>query len=280
MRFPLLYWLIAMALLANAVAWYWQSSSMAPAPIKPTNLGDLRLLSELPSTVETEPLDALPALNDVAQSEVPEISGGLSAAEPDSDAGDVPIGFGERVDTAMADVGDSSFDGLEAELPSAAPVTALPRCWWVGPVDDEEISERLLALFASADISMDLVLRTVEINPEHWVYLPTEGNQADIRRLSRTLRQQGIDNFPITDGPLAGSLSLGLFRSEERAEAYRERIAEQGYEASIYLRPAFTEQPWAALTDDGLTALGWPRMSGVAPGLSALELSERDCPGE
>ncbi len=187
----------------------------------------------------------------------------------------------EGAAAARASLPDALPDesGIAARQPQPqVPALADPdRCWLVGPVQEGEASEPLLAAFAGAGVSLDLVLRTVEISPDHWVYMPTRGSQADIRRLSRQLRQSGIDNFPITDGPLVGSLSLGLFRSEERANSYRDAIVERGYAVEIYQRPAFAEQPWAAIDDAGRRALGWPEQAGQLPDFETLLLAEREC---
>ena len=156
--------------------------------------------------------------------------------------------------------------------------TASERCWFAGPVEDEDLSARLAAEFAAAGISMDLVLQTTEADPIHWVFIRTAGSQADVRRLSRALQDAGWENFPITDGPLAGSLSMGLFRSEQRALAFRDRLLKTGYAADIYQRTTYREQPWIALDDSGRVALDWPGREGALPGYRDLSLLLRECP--
>jgi hypothetical protein len=108
--------------------------------------------------------------------------------------------------------------------------------------------------------------------------MPTGGSQADVRRLSSVLRDNGWDNFPITDGPLAGNLSMGVFRSEERARAVRDRLLREGYAAEVFLRARFREQPWIALDDRAREALGWPAREGSVAGYAGLRLMRTDCP--
>ncbi|MEM0954451.1 MAG: hypothetical protein AAGI24_09950 [Pseudomonadota bacterium] len=290
MRLPLVYWLIAIAVVANVAAWYWRSTEVSSAVSAQADIGNLRLLSELSTTPQVQAAASRP--DPGPPPPVLELGTGATPTEepapirrqsteaadeqmPASDA--VPVAAAEMV-AAVSDPEIEQAPAADEENVSVPEPATPPRCWWVGPVANEALSETLQALFAAAGISMDLVLRTIEVDPEHWVYLPTQGSQANIRRLSRTMRQEGIDNFPITDGPLAGSLSLGLFRSGERAQAYRDSIVSQGYGAKIYLRPAFAEQPWAALSDDNLVVLGWPQAVGEPPGLSEVQLMERDCP--
>jgi hypothetical protein len=187
------------------------------------------------------------------------------------------------VEVAQSDVASRNDDkeadeeaGQEAEK-EAPPEPASRRCWLAGPVADDRTSEALSARFASASTSMDLILRTVEADPDYWVYLPTDGSQAEVRRLSSELREDGMDNFPITNGPLAGSLSLGLFRAGERARALREDLRNRGYDADIYQRPRYRDEAWIALDDEAREALGWPATAGAVPGFDRVMLEEQSC---
>jgi len=268
-RLPLVYWLIAAALLANAAVFYWRYVADKPVPAQHADIGRLRLLDELETDAERKAIAA-------SKPETPAVRPKLEQA-PEPAAPRLPLTTGSPA--VSIDTGAKVVETVTPATDKIAEVAAPQRCWLAGPVVGEALGERLLAAFAGAGVSMDLVLRTVEVDPEHWVYLPTEGGQADIRKMSRELRQGGIDNFPITDGPLSGSLSLGLFRSEERAQAYQEAIAQKGYNPRVYLRPAFAEQPWAALTDSGLAALDWAASGDIA-GFPELRLIERQCPGD
>ena len=179
---------------------------------------------------------------------------------------------------AIAD--NSEGAGVEDVTPGAEAMDTAPeppRCWWVGPVSNDQLSEELSARFAEASISMDLVLRTVEADPDHWVFLATSGSQADVRDLSRHLRDVGYDNFPITTGPLAGSLSLGLFRSGEGARELRGELQAAGYAAEIYQRPRYRDEAWVELDDAGRQAMGWPADTGPVEGFEGLLLEEGSC---
>lgn len=235
MRLPLVYWLIAAAVLANGAVFLW------PKPPPPEIMlgsadtpGDLVLLKELDGSARLRPMPGRPKPGD--------------PVDKSRDPGRSPV--------AMA-AGD---------------------CWLAGPVEDERLSTRLAAELAAVGVSMDLVLQTTEVAPTHWVYIRTSGSQADVRRLSRVLRDAGWENFPITDGPLLGNLSVGLFRDEKRAVSVRDRLLAAGYAADIYRRTAFREQPWLVLHSVGREALGWPAREGPVPGYSGLRLVEGGCP--
>ncbi len=277
MRFSLVHWLIATAVLANLAVFYWQHSQSQPIdrPASVKGLRELKLLSEIDQ-----------------QSSLERGSGSVPVASPASSvSAEQPVAAPSNTREAAGDRQEQSGTPMEAdnEKPAlAAAATAppeaeealpepAPRCWLAGPVDNDALSEQLTAAFAAAGVSMDLVLQTTEVTPDNWVHLPTSGEQADVRRLSRELRQAGFDNFPINDGPLAGSLSLGLFRSQERALAVRDTLRQRGYPADIFERQAFAEQPWISLDERGRIALDWPAVEGEVAGYEALRLLPVEC---
>ena len=274
MRF--VHWCVAAALLANGAVFYWQSQQKARDALPPPaqGMGRLVLLSEM-ETADT----------DIATTDT---GSGAAAVDVAADAesgalevqtNDMPDDTATPVEAVLSDTDTAAAaaPASEAGLADTAPVPEAPRCWWLGPVKDDRLSEELSAQFAAAAISMDLVLRTVEADPDHWVYLSTTGSQAEVRNLSRDLREAGFDNFPITTGPLAGSLSLGLFRSGEGARELRGDLQGQGYDAQIFQRPRYRDEAWVALDDAGRQALGWPGETGLVPGFESLFLEEDSC---
>ena len=270
MRLSLVHWLIAAAVLANIAVYYWQHSQ-SPAVVRTdttSGLRELKLLSE----VESEPAAAVAPVSVPVDTTPPATPEQLPAAPPAGEEAVVASALaGEESETrALAPAATEEMPEVPPELPQ--------RCWLAGPVDRDALSEQLTVAFAAAGVSMDLVLQTTEVSPDNWVHLPTSGEQADVRRLSQELRQAGFDNFPINDGPLAGSLSMGLFRSEERAIAVRDTLRARGYPADIYERPAFAEQPWITLDESGRIALDWPAVEGELPGYDALRLLAVECP--
>ncbi|MEP5766722.1 MAG: SPOR domain-containing protein [Halieaceae bacterium] len=275
MRVSLLSWCILAALIANVVVYLWPPEKrQASVSEPPPGIRSLVLLEEMEPSVAAE-TRLIPET--VAVETEQAIANTLAETAADSAANNATDNAAESTPANPA-----APDGDELqEIRITAQRLSLPqRCWLAGPVEDNELSERLNADFAAAAISMDLILQTVAAPPDHWVYLPAPAEQTEVRRLARELREAGIDNFPITDGALAGSLSLGLFRSEERAVAVREKVRGQGYPAEIYRRPRSREEAWIALDDAGREALEWPDTAGLLAGYEGLQLRQRDCPVE
>lgn len=287
-----IHWCIAAVVVANVVVYYQGLQPEARLPDNgPEGLRDLMLLSELkkPLALRTVQRPWATEEYNVAAPSSAEAAPQASAEPPDT--GEVASLYSDT--TADRGSGDSTttepLPPFESEAADQATSTAVVaevattvqpprRCWLAGPVTDGSVSEELAAEFAAAGVSLDLVLQTVAAPPDYWVYLPTSGEQADVRRLSRELRQEGVDNFPITDGRLAGGLSVGLFRSEQGAGTLRDQLRARGYQAEIYARDRYRDEAWVALDDAARELLRWPDEAGEIKGQAAsLQLVERDC---
>src|SRR5690606_639286 len=48
------------------------------------------------------------------------------------------------------------------------------------------------------------------------------------------LQEQGVDSFLITQGEMAGQLSLGVFQRQDHAELRREQLQAQGHDAHVH----------------------------------------------
>jgi hypothetical protein len=299
----LLRWLIAILLLANLAFYFWPKPDLAQVEyIRPSGVKSLVLLAELPPPVVmaetqravTEPPgdffseEAEEFFTDVeAAAETDAITESVATIETQTSEA-VLVGSDENAitlveeDSALVSGPASAVASVPAsrsplQEPVAEPAPPLASCWLVGPLDQTATREALAATLNAVDIQLDLVLQTVAAEPDHWVYLPLDGSNEERRQLSAELRQQGIDNFPINSGELSGDLSLGLFRSEERAHAVTTSVREQGYAAEIYERPRSRDEAWAVLQGVDLDALGWPAETRQLADFPSLRLMQREC---
>jgi hypothetical protein len=244
----LVYWLLLTLLVANGLIYFWplpDTSQSAPSPAR--QLPTLVLLSEVEEVVVPEP--------------DPVAAGAAPASQP----------------LLLAELQPIAITAERLSVPASMVVELLPlSCWYVGPVDQEEAQTRLLAALEAQGLELNLVLRNMEAEPDYWVHLAS--GVMSPQELGRELRGKGVDNFPIPEGQLAGNLSLGLFRSQTRAQAVRESVRDMGYPAEIFERPRSREEAWAALNSREIVQLGWPLESGPIPLHPSLQLQPRDCP--
>ncbi len=119
-----------------------------------------------------------------------------------------------------------------AEEPGAALVC---RAW--GPFTGNGALEAAReALLGVAD-EVEVVLRQVEAAPDYLVYLETDDNPDNARRLMKELESQRIDAYVIAGGPFLNAVSAGVFSNRERAENLVSKLDELGYRPRLEALP-------------------------------------------
>ncbi|WP_373188343.1 SPOR domain-containing protein [Halopseudomonas sp.] len=97
------------------------------------------------------------------------------------------------------------------------------------PGKAEQLRQRLLAL----SVQSEVISRDVADTLDYWLVLPVEGGEREAISQLNLLQGQGIDSFLITQGPLAGNISLGVFSREEYAAARQAQLQAQGYSVEV-----------------------------------------------
>jgi hypothetical protein len=111
-----------------------------------------------------------------------------------------------------------------------AKMAALPDvCAEWGPFGDVDRARALADLEPQA-LGRLLTQRRVESATGWWVYLPPAANKAAAETRAALLKAAGIKDFFIVDsGPQRFAISLGVFRTEDAANAYRADVAAKGF---------------------------------------------------
>ncbi len=111
-----------------------------------------------------------------------------------------------------------------------AKMAALPDiCAEWGPFGDVDRARALADLEPQA-LGRLLTQRRVESATGWWVYLPPAANKAAAETRAALLKAAGIRDFFIVDsGPQRFAISLGVFRTEDAANAYRADVAAKGF---------------------------------------------------
>lgn len=80
------------------------------------------------------------------------------------------------------------------------------------------------------------------------VYLPAAGNRAQALETARALSGRGVtDYYVVTAGDQQNTISLGIFRDLDNAQARRDELAKIGYNATIEARTEQVSQWWIDL---------------------------------
>jgi hypothetical protein len=111
-----------------------------------------------------------------------------------------------------------------------AKIAALPDvCVEWGPFVEADRA-RALADLEPLALGRLLTQRRVESATGWWVFLPPAVNKAAAETRVARLKAAGIkDIFIVDSGPQRFAISLGVFRTEDAAEAYRADVAAKGF---------------------------------------------------
>lgn len=93
----------------------------------------------------------------------------------------------------------------------------------------EQLRQRLLAL----SIDSRVISRDVAENQDYWLVMPVQGGQFEAMQRLGSLQSEGIDSFIITQGPLANSISLGVFVREDYARARQAQLEAMGHVVKV-----------------------------------------------
>ena len=117
--------------------------------------------------------------------------------------------------------------------------------------------------------------RRTEESAGWWVFIPPQGSRPAAQKKAAELKALAVDDYFVVqeDGPYRWALSLGVFRSEEAAQARLTALREQGVRsAQVGPRETPVAKVWLQVkaVDAGLYA----RLKEVARGMEGSELRE------
>jgi hypothetical protein len=166
---------------------------------------------------------------------------------------------------------------------SPAPAAAVPppptvslKCieWGSFTLADAAQAEKALEPLA---LGPRLAQRRIEETAGWWVFIPSQTNRQGALRKAAELKGLGVGDYFIMqeEGPLRWSLSLGVFRTEEAAQARLAALREQGVRtAQVGQRETAVPKVWLRVR--GVDPALERQLAKVARQMSGSEL--RSCP--
>lgn len=159
------------------------------------------------------------------------------AREPDTRA---PVTAASETDgPSLRLLGELSTEEREAleRKPAEEEVRTLPQlvveppklCRMWGPYTDMSVVEAVRELVRPVGEEMEIRSTEVVSSPDYLVYLNTDSNLDNARRLLKELEAQNIEGYVIAGGQFENSVSAGVFSSERRADRQMARLTELGY---------------------------------------------------
>jgi hypothetical protein len=163
-----------------------------------------------------------------------------------------------------------------AALDPAKVATLADVCVEWGPLSDSDRS-RALAAIEPLDLARLVSQKKVEVIANYWVFIPPAANRPAADRKMAELKTQGVKDLLLVDnGPQRYAISLGVFRSEERAQARLAELEAQGVkDAKVGDRAQSVMQ--TALVVRAPTAPAMARLRELQGGFPGSDLKVGQC---
>jgi hypothetical protein len=104
-----------------------------------------------------------------------------------------------------------------------------------GPLNEPELT-RARQLLEPLGLGRTLATRRVDVNAEHWVYIPPKANKGAAERALAELGRLNVTDAAIVSetGPWQWSISLGVFRTRSAADNRFEEVRQKGVKTATY----------------------------------------------
>ncbi len=116
-----------------------------------------------------------------------------------------------------------------ASAPSAEPPVAPLSCWEWSDFSGQDLKDASAAL-ANLKLGNKLSQHPIEYNSGFWVYIPPLKDKAAVAQKVAQLKARGVEEYFVVQEPgeWLHAISLGVFRSEDKAQKYLASIKELG----------------------------------------------------
>jgi hypothetical protein len=187
-----------------------------------------------------------------------------------------PLPLGRQIEPDKLKVVSPAEVAALSTRPPVAPAPAAVKCLEWGSFALADVPQAQSAL-EPLGINGRVTQRRTEDSAGWWVFIPPQANRPAALKKAAELKALAIDDYFIIqeDGPLRWAVSLGVFRTEEAAQARLAALRSQGVR-SAQIGPRETAVPKVWLQMKGVDAALQARLNDVARGVEGTEV--RDCP--
>jgi len=132
--------------------------------------------------------------------------------------------------------------------PSELTRTTESSCFQWGPITDETRAREVLNLVKAQSDQAGLVRKPSDLTDGWWVLFPKAHDMETAKSNRKMLLEKGVTDLWLFDkGPLQGAISLGLFKTRNRAEQAQKKLTEQGIITEVVPRQVRNEAYWVRI---------------------------------
>jgi len=169
--------------------------------------------------------------------------------------------------------------GQGRAIPPAVPKPAAAACLEWGLFAGPAVAKAESAL-AELELPPGRIERTVADSGGYWVYMPSQKSKADIDRKLGELRELGVTEFFVVQetGQWKNAISLGIFRTDEAAQAFLVKLKERGVRTALSgRRENFLKQIAFHVREPDLALVA--KLTEMQKRFPGTEMKAGPCPG-
>ncbi|MCC7257016.1 MAG: SPOR domain-containing protein [Gammaproteobacteria bacterium] len=121
------------------------------------------------------------------------------------------------------------------------------RCWRVGPLADGQLADTLRSSLVARGIGATVMTEEGQVWVGHWVQLESVASRQEADSIAARLMAGGLPDAYVLQTSPPFSISLGVFRDRERADAVAAQAARIGFRPQVTDRYRAGLQFWLTL---------------------------------
>ncbi len=149
-------------------------------------------------------------------------------------------------------------------------------CYLIGPMVDEATATKMRIRMGYED-TVKVVLQETELPMVFWVYMEPQATRQAALSLSKRLKSDGFDSYPVPDGDDVNAVALGVFSKRDSAESVAEKGIAKGYEVKIAERVRTKEWYYVALGELETADFDQLLIEKVRLDVPEVKIEEKSC---
>lgn len=167
---------------------------------------------------------------------------------------------------------------IAAEAPATRePVSEERVCYTLGPFPRPEDAVGAVMQLKARDLDARARKKDEAAQAGFLTFIAPLKTRAEARAILRTLHQQGIDSFIVTQGDKNNAISVGIYSELEQAQARQVELRKKGFQVLVEPRGTVKQEHWVdVMGEKGANVVAEIEKS-LATDFASLRLERKDC---
>lgn len=149
-------------------------------------------------------------------------------------------------------------------------------CYLVGPMADEAQATKM-RIRMGFENTVKVVSQETDLPVVFWVYIEPQATRQAALSLSKRLKKDGFDSYPVPEGDDINAVALGVFSKLASAEGIAAKGKSKGYEIKIAEKNRSKKLYYVALNELETAGFDQELIEKVRPDVPDVKITEKSC---